>query len=93
MNDDSLSNMSIGLHDLWLVSNEENICDNLTRSQFKWFSDAVGVDDDDVDDVNGVVNAGVGGSQQQEDHPADGRPWQCWQDLHCKDYCRRGEDY
>ena len=56
-------------------SNEENICDNLTRSQFKWVADAVGVDDDDnVDDINGVVNAGVGGSQQQEDHPADGRP-------------------
>ena len=60
------------------MSNEENICDNLTRSQFKWVADAVGVDgddvDDNVDDINGVVNAGVGGSQQQEDHPADGRP-------------------
>ena len=59
-------------------SNEENICDNLTRSQFKWVADAVGVDgddvDDNVDDINGVANAGVGGSQQQEDHPADGRP-------------------
>ena len=78
MNDDSLLNdMSIVYMTCVKVraqeSNEEKICDNLSRSQFKWVADDVGVDDD-VDDINEVVNAGVGGSQQQEDHPADGRP-------------------